>query len=393
LCIDWRGKNAEQASTAKIFARLAGIKTGDGPIVLLACEISLVRPLPQYCYVPFDLKNRAHRNFLDVLTKTGEIKLGFVSGRRLIRRTHRLNSALLSRSAEIYAEMLQELKTYGIDKYEFERALQLFERWVRIPELVERLLTEDDLPELSSRINDAVQAMPREDRDFAKRIAGEGADAFGPYLERGSKASSDFPQMIRRGLIYSDDLRLLGEDALRLKEILGDALAASFSRSELEALDEWRKFIFSIFSMFPGSGLQSEPAAATIVPSPPAGLIDVLEGIIPHRRISLTSLKKLATLLGLEVKGMPGRPSEDYSREYELRVSGLSWSQLARQMIVESPELHAECAGLDYDSLERGRQEVIVNRIRQGVTAYAKRVGKPLPAQSDTSEAAPPERV
>src|SRR5271170_599020 len=189
FCVDWRGKNAEQASEAKLFARLAGVKTGHGPILLLACEISLVRPLPRYCYFPFDLKNQIHTNFLNGFTKTGEIRLGFVSGKRLVARTCQLAPVLLSRSAEVYAEMLQELKTCGADKYEFERALQLFERWVRIPELVERLLTEDDLPELSSRITDAVQVIPKEDRDFAKRVADEAAETFRPYLEPSWKAS------------------------------------------------------------------------------------------------------------------------------------------------------------------------------------------------------------
>ena|SRR5487761_110640 len=88
LCIDWRGRSAEQASKAQIFGGLGSVNTESGPLVVLALEISPVRPLPQYCYVPFDLKNTTHTEYLSRFTKTGEIKLCFYDENQNHMRAH-----------------------------------------------------------------------------------------------------------------------------------------------------------------------------------------------------------------------------------------------------------------------------------------------------------------
>jgi hypothetical protein len=388
--IDWRGKNAQRASEAKTFARLAGVKTKDGPVVVLAFNISLVRPLPQYYYFPFDLKNQVHLKFLTRFIQTGEIKFAFVSGKRLIVHTHQLTPALRSRSAEIYAEILHELEAYGSDKYVFERALAHLESSVRIPELLEYRLDDHDVQELSGRISQAVQVISNENRDLAKRIVGEAANAFSPILEGTWKTSYETTELIKTGFTYINDLRrVFADDIPALTEFLGDAIAASLSRTELEALDEWRKLGVKILNSVSGSATESNPTSSTIVPTPPIGLSGVIQGLAPNRRISQNSLNTLATLLGFEVRGVPGRPTEDYSREFDLKMSGLSWSDLARQMITESSDLRAEFGGVDYDSLDRARQETVTNRIRQGVMGFAKRTGRRLQARTEPGQANP----
>jgi hypothetical protein len=390
FCIDWRGKNTKRLSEAKIFARLAGIKTKDGPVVLLPFNISLVRPLPQYHYFPFDLKNRVHLKFLTRFIQTGEIKFGFVSGKRVIVRTHQLTPALRSRSAEIYTEILHELEAYGSDKYVFERALANLESSVRIPELLEYRLDDDDFRHLSGRISQAVQVISNENRDFAKRIVGEAANAFGPILEGTSKTSFETTELIKTGFTYINDLRrVFADDIPAMTEFLGDAIAASLPRTELEALDEWCKLGLMILHSVSGSATESKPTNSTIVPTPPIGLSGVIQGLAPNRRISQNSLKTLATLLGFEVRGMPGRPTEDYSREFDLKMTGLSWSDLARQMIAENSDLRAEFGGVDYDSLDRARQETVTNRIRQGVIGFAKRTGRRLQARTEPGQPNP----
>src|SRR5690242_1584716 len=78
--VDWGAKSLSQGSKADIYACPGKIETEVGPVLLLAFEISPVRPLPHYCYFPFDLTNEAHLSFLSSFTQTGEIKLCFFDG-------------------------------------------------------------------------------------------------------------------------------------------------------------------------------------------------------------------------------------------------------------------------------------------------------------------------
>src|SRR5258706_15935963 len=90
FCINWKERSEAQASNANIFARLDAVQTNAGPIVLLAFEISTVRPLPSYCYFPFDLKEHPHRNYLSRFTETGEISLRFLTDTKPYERVHRV---------------------------------------------------------------------------------------------------------------------------------------------------------------------------------------------------------------------------------------------------------------------------------------------------------------
>jgi hypothetical protein len=120
--IDWRGKSANDALTAKIFASLGGVDSKQGPLVILAFDITLFRPLPRYAYFPFDLGNLSHRKYLDRLTSTGEIKVCFVSDKEKVERTHQLNAPLRARAFETYDQALKNLESFGADKYNFGNA-------------------------------------------------------------------------------------------------------------------------------------------------------------------------------------------------------------------------------------------------------------------------------
>ncbi len=170
LCIDWRGRSVSQASEAEIHARVGKLGTELGPLVLLAFEISPVRPLPHYCYFPFDLGSEGHRRYPSRLTETGEIKLRFIAAKETIERTHQLTPFLTPRAAEVYADALQGFERHAGKAYDSEGALRELERWVRIPQFPEHFLTVHGLAEPSRGIEEAVRLVPNERREATRRI-------------------------------------------------------------------------------------------------------------------------------------------------------------------------------------------------------------------------------
>jgi len=389
FCIDWKGRPETQVANARIFALLARVPTEEGPIVLLGLEISSVRPLPNYFYFPFDLKKQNHRDHLSRLAETGEIKLSFLTGKGQRLRTHQLSGYLRGRSAERYAEALQELESIEPDKYDFARALLLLEHHERIPELMQRILLEESVREISEKIDKAVQTVPNENRELARSCVGEAADAFVPYYRNNKKHFLENLQRARRGAtLVLDFHRIFADNPEPLITLLSDGLAASLSRSELERLTDLVKFVISLsklrFKEQPPSSIDSKLS----VPELPVGLTAQVQ-LMAGSRISKDSTSKFFQLIGLEVGGKPGRPTKDYSREYDLKMSGSSWKQVTRLALAERTELQSEFRGCDYDALDYSDQERLKHRIRQGVIKFAKREHKILPSEAAASEPPP----
>jgi hypothetical protein len=384
FCIDWKGKSAAQAADASIFALLVRVSTKAGPIIVLGLEISSVRPLPNYFYFPFDLKRTIHKDHLLRLTEAGEIKLSFLTGKRQLLRTHQLSLFLRNRSAELYAEALQELPTEP-DKYDFAKALLLLENHVRIPELMQRILLEENFREISEKTGKMIQKVPNENRELARNCVREAGERFLPYYRNNRKQFLENLQLARRGsTLVLDFHRFFSDKPEALNAFLSDALAASFSRQELENLSNLGKFVVSL-AQLPFKEQQPAPPPPDDpkpgVPELPAGLVSLVQ-LMTQSGISKESASKFFDLLGLEVGGKPGRHTKDYSEEYALKMSGSSWSQVARFALANRGESQTEFGERDYDSLGFSDQERLKHRIRQGVRGYANRIGKLLPSES-----------
>ncbi len=390
FCIDGRGKTADQASSAEIFANLRSLETKAGPLVVLAFAISVLRPLPSYCYFPFDLTNQVHLKYLTELTRTGEIRLCFVIGKGVVYRSHLLGAYTRLRAVELLAGAQQSLEKCGVGSYSFENALRLLERGVRIPEFVEHLISENDFSEILKHVKREVQLVPNEKRDLARHIVKEALGSFQPYFEKNKQFLLGNWFDIRRGLLALADLhRLFADNVERsFAEFMSDAIAATFSPEDLDKLKGWVQIGGLLLLLPPLTKPAPEPPDPMTMPQLPVGLADIFGPLAEGRGISQDSPRRLAELLDFPIGGKPGRPTKDYSQEYELRTSGLSWSELTRQALAEGPELQAEF-GRDFDSLDHGDRERLQNRIRQGVIAYAKRTGKPLPSEAEVSGPTP----
>jgi hypothetical protein len=393
IYIDWPGIGGNQVTNAEIFARLVYLKSDRGPIVFLAYEISPIRPLPRYCYFPFDLRKEVHRDYLSRFAETGEIRFRFLADKNTFDLTYQLTPYLRRSTSELFAEILQDWGAYERDKYDFEAALQLLERYVRMPILLDRVLLEDNLSEIALKAREAIKMVPNENRELAKRIVREAAEAFVPYYQNHGKTLFEKFFSISLGLACISDLRrMFADNPAGLTEFLSNGLAATFSQKELEGLSDLVILVLSILKLPFKEEVKEQfllpTETSSMMPELPTGLASLVQSMV-FSGIPKDATSRVFELLGLEVGGKPGRPVKDYSREYELKASGDSWTDVARHALQKNDDLRAEFGGRDFDSLDRIQQEALRNRIREGVRSYAEREGKPFPLKPGDSSLVP----
>jgi hypothetical protein len=389
ICIDWRGLNITKAVNAGIFTALVYYKTESGPLVLLACEVSPERPLPRYFYLPLDLTNEVHRKYISRFVELGEIKFRFVADKQTFERIHRLSADVRRRTSEVYEAALRDWETHEKKRYDFDGTLRFLERHIRMPMLLDRILQKDNLSEITQKTEDAMKLVPVENADLACRIAGDAARALVPYYRANGETLFEKFNAARLGLTCLIDLRRSFEgDPEGLKQFVVRGLAVTFSRQELESIDGFLKIVISLFGL-PFKDTSPSPSEVTPkVPQLPPELVHLFQSMTSS--IPKDAPVKLFELIGLPVGGKPGRPRRDYSREYELRVSGSKWSEITRQVLAETPVLQAEFGAADYNLLSYEARERLQNRIRQGVRTYAERTGKAIPSEVETPNSVSP---
>jgi hypothetical protein len=381
---DWRGNSPNDALKASIFASLGRAESREGPLILLAFDVSVVRPLPRYAYFPFDLTDEAHRKYLDRLTTTGELRICFVCRNRAIERRHQLSVPLRVHAREGYEESLNRFEEFGRERWRLEGPLRLMERWIRIPDFLERFFLDEDFDELQQQVDVTAKAVPQATRDAAMSVVREAEQSFRPFYAKNRKPALARLLGVRDGVTCIRDLdrRFLG-DPEGLKDFLAKAIASTFSIGERENIREAMKLASPFFERAADAKDEIEAKKLIAKLKIPRELVNLLRLILVVRRISPNSLSRLAGYLGVEVEKKIGRPTKDYSREYELKMSGLSWSAVARRAVDERPELREELGGVPLDEADPVRRIQMINRIRQGVIADAKRTGKPLPSEVD----------
>jgi hypothetical protein len=366
-------------SNPRIFSGLSWAHTKSGPIVILAMELSSIRPLPQYVYFPFDISMRAHRKYLDHLMETSELRYKLISEKKPLQRTYRFTPYLRQRSAENYSAAIMDLESHE-SKYNFSDALKLMERQVRIPDLLSRLLLEENLDEILGNIAEALKSVPEEKKLFVKQSVDDVVRDFLPFYKNNQDQFLDVVRRVSKGMTLIWDLRrLFFDNPEGFKKFLVDSFAASLSNQEVVELKNLLTVII-LFSRLPFKRPSSSMDPHAGVPTASTPFLELVQGMIVSG-ISQNGAIKFFELLGLETGGQPGPRRKDYSREYELKAKGLSWRDLARSMVKEDTELRDEFQGRDFDALSFEEKEHLCNRVRERIKNYAERMGKPFPIE------------
>ena len=393
--VDWRGSDLARAKDAEIFLRLVLLHNDSGLMVFLAGEISPIRPLPRYFYFPFDLAKQEHRKFLNQFANSGKITLRFFSGAKSLDRLHSLTPYLRDRTAETYVQALERWNNWDGD-HDLDAVLQRFERHARVPLFLDRVLFDESISEVRVNAKRTASGVPNENRALAASIVREAATAFEPFYQRNGETMFNTINATRAALSSVGDLRrMFAKDPEGLTEFFSDLLSASFPLSELQKINRLLALGLSLFNLPFRQEVENQPtpgiALSLAIPDIPQTLVSLFQSM-GTLGISKNSLGTFAELLGLEVGGQPGRPSKGYFREYELKISGLSWTEVARNALVERLDLQKEFGTSDYNSLDHAVKERLRHRIRQGVLLYAKNSGKPAPSELDVAELPPAKR-
>jgi len=120
-------------------------------------------------------------------------------------------------------------------------------------------------------------------------------------------------------------------------------------------------------------------------------LLDIAKRI-SKEGLSFEKLRNLVSLFGFQ-GGQPGRPTKDYSAEYELKAMGRTWREVAQHVYENDRDTRKEFGFSDFRQLTREQQFVLRNRVREGIRAYAEREGKPFPPRPHTGLLLPSARV
>lgn len=376
--IDWRGKRLDAASKSKIIACLCRLDVALGPLTFfLAVEVSCVRPLPHYCYYPFDLKKRTHRQFLARIVDTGEIKFCFFSDGREIQRIYNLSPYLHTSAKEVYGAILHYLNESGIEAYDPERGIHRLENDVWLPKYFERFSLESEIQGVIQNLKKSTGGVPQERKEVAKEIVAEGSTILRQFCEN-NKGTVKMIGLVRPIMVFIENLQVLYFD--NTQEMIGlmTDLIADQSDEELKSLGDLLRILRPLASISSSAQPEQGDAKPPALPKVPAELPGVIE-LMVAKGASWHSVERLVEILGVRVTSLPGRPVADYSRECENRMSGASWSNVARQALEDRAELRAEFGGRGWDSLNPMERDKVRNRVRQGVTTYAERTGKSLP--------------
>jgi len=355
-----------------------------GLLFCIAFEISSTKLLPQYCFFPFDLKNKDQRNYLSRACKKQEIELCFLADSREIRRTHQLSVKESAKIAGIFELACTEFKKVPKAKYDYATAVAEFEQQIRVPEVFDRVLSESEFRQMIDDFRLQAEKVSPEQRAKATKITNDLLEAFRSRAEGFISEQIKQFAAYRRALLFLSDLhREFESDYAGFCQFASDVFivtSASKPLGELENLVAILKSVFNLADLLKKVPQADEESRNQLLLTEFREIMDRAAG---GRGLSISSIKDFLSMLGFP-GGSPGRNPGDYSAEYDLRAAGLKWRQVAQHRLENDINTRKEFGNRAYEALTYKEQETLKHRVREGVRSYAKRTGKVFPPQKQS---------
>jgi hypothetical protein len=378
--IYWEKERKAQVLSANLAVRIIYQVFPSGPILSLAFEISLSKSLAQYCYFPFDLKNKAHRKYLSIIIGSREIQLRFLAGTHQIARIYELPPERCNAFARICASAVEGLEQFPPGRYEYKRAVEEFEQSVRIIDCFQYAISDSDMERLIHSCAAQAEQVAPETRAKASRIANELINVFrsryDSYLREQLKA---FPSYAHNLLFMADVHTAFEGNYSGFNQFFTNAIAVHLTEDSRQQLQTWIPALEALFTLIDHL---TEPRRGTdeaFSQQVRDDLLEITNRVKAGRGLSFESLANLLSMIGLPVGGRPGRPTKDYSVEHELRKEGKTWRQIAEHRLKNDEETRREFGNRGIRELTPEQRSTLMHRVREGVRSFAER--KKIPGQ------------
>jgi hypothetical protein len=382
LHVDWMSLSREQALAATVLVGSTHRQCVSGPALCLALEISPTRALPRYCYFVFNLVDSAHMDYLSRLLSAGNsLSIDFLGRDFEVERQHKLTSPECEELRKSSSEAKSALSTAKLP-YNFAKITEEFESIVRIPHLFERVVSEAELARILPLIDSDREKIPAEKRALGRALVREFADSLLSHWEGPvKKGIAELPQYRDSFTLLLDIRRIFANDYDGFINFLGDAVAFNTDQGRLIELKKWAPNVGSIVKVLNLADSASPDKKGIALRDLGEAALALLNLVRKGRVLSLSMLQTLIPPLKPLLPSQPGRPVQDYSREYEWKKS-MSWAHVTRRSLAENDDIREEFQGRTYETLSFEHQQSLMNRIREGVRSYAKRTGKPFPIEN-----------
>lgn len=319
--------------------------------------------------------------YLTTVAELSDLAINFVGQAFEVGRGHKLTSP---ESEELRDSLTKARGALNTTKppYNFDKIREEFEATVRIPHLFERMVSEAEFATLLPAIDSDREKILPERRALGRELVREFADSLRSHLEaQVKKGIADLPQYRDGFTLLLDIRRIFANDYDGFINFLGDAVAFNTDEDRLIELKKWTRNAGSIFKLLTLADSASPDKKGRTLRDLGEAALALLNLVRKGRVLSLSMLQTLITPLKPLLPSHPGRPVQDYSREYEWKRS-MSWTRVARRSLAENDDIREEFRGQSYDKLSFEQRQTLANRIREGVRSYANRTGKPFPIEN-----------
>lgn len=377
LCVRWADMGRDKALAADILVRSVYTKHPTGPLLCLALEISPTRALAHYYYFPINLRNQAQHAYLTSLAKNALLRLAFLAGRKIVLRDHQLLPTQRRQLSETYCKAVEAVA--GCADYEFSDVVNEFERTMRIPQFFERAISDEEISKTLESLKARAEQLPAEKRLLAHQIVHGIADVLNNrYGDTIRKFMADMLSARTVFMTFFDYQQEFGADYDRAVDSLSNHIALNSDAEALKKASNWPQKLESILKKLEDANTSPEEKAKVSSEFRTA-VGRALDYVSRGRGLSISVLHGIVLPFRALLPAQPGRPIEDYSREYEWKASGMSWTEVAEKHFQENADVREEFGASDFGSLTFENKETLKSRVREGVRSYAEREGKTFP--------------